>query len=306
MPLRFRAAWVAAVTLWVVAAATSEGQQSLPGPAPSADSSTVPTAITGALGIAPALARLQQLAQTGKAGSAPALALREQVVEQVLLASFDVDETLGRIDAEAAHANDIRYLVVAEKERRDAAFNLATFAIGGALATAGSAMELTRGLNHAGNAVSAAGGATALTLSALQFEGSKGKRVFRSPYNMLAEILGQQPNGESHYPALVTAYLLAPTSGDGQIPDEQPPEISLVAAWHRLKRLQQGTGSKGASLQAVTSDPAQGLKLTGDELADREAMLRDLHGAVALLKVELRDVLRSLPAAPVAEATPEE
>ena len=56
------------------------------------------------------------------------------------------------IDAEAAHANDIRYLLVAEKQRRDAAFNLATFAVGGALATAGAAMQLTRGLDHAGNA----------------------------------------------------------------------------------------------------------------------------------------------------------
>ncbi len=289
--------WAAAVTVYLSGAALAEGQQS-PGAVLSTVPSAVSPAITDALGLSPALAQLQAFAQSGEAGSPTSLALRQEVLERVLLASFDVDETLGRIDAEAAHANDIRYLLVAEKQRRDAAFNLATFAVGGALATAGAAMQLTRGLDHAGNAVSTAGGGAALTLSALQLKGGQEKRVFRSPYNMLAEILGQQPNSESRYPALIHAYLHAPTSGDGQIPDEQPPEISLVDAWHRLKRLQQGTG-KGASLQAVTSDPAQGLRLTGDELADREAMLRDLHGAVSLLKVELRDLLRSVPAMPL-------
>ena len=263
----------------------------------------VPPNVVEALGVQQALAQLDALARRNESTAAEAVALREHVVEQVLLASFEVDDTLARIDAEAAHAGDSRYVLESQKARRDVELNIATFAVSGALGTAGSAMQLTRGLDHAGNALNVAAGATALTLSIAQLKGGgKNRRVLLSPYNMLAEVLGQTPNTESKYPPLVVAYLHAPTAGDGELPDNVAPEASLRAAWYRLHRLQHDGDTHGASLASVTTDPSQGQKLSSEELADREAMLRDLHGTIALLKSELRTVLLSMqrPAIPAA------
>ncbi|WP_124847642.1 hypothetical protein [Acidipila sp. EB88] len=268
---------------------------------------TVPAAIIQALALAPALQQLDALSHRGAASSVEALALRQQVVERVMLASFDVDDMLARIDAEAAHAGDSRYVLQSQQDKRNAALNLATFAISGALGTAGSAMQLTRNLDHAGNALGVAAGVSALTLSTVQLKGGAGsRRVLLSPYNMLAEVLGEQPNAESHYPSIVDTYLHTPAATDGQLPDNVAPYRSLQDAWYRLHRLQHDDDHRGASLHSVTTEPTDGLKLSAEELTDREAMLRDLHGAVSLLKAELRAVLLSMPplAAPVVHPVP--
>ncbi len=248
-------------------------------------------AVADAIGVRADLQRLAEV-KRGDPQASAAIALRQTITEQVLLASFDVDEMLGRVDAEAAHAEDSRYVLVSDEERRTARLNLATFAMSGALGTVGSAMQLSNSLNTAGGALNIASSASALTLSAAQLKAAHGgKRAFRSPYNMLAQLLGRSPNGASRYPAVVAAYLRTPTAGDGQLPDNQAPEISLKQAWERLHRLREAGSKEGASLASVTTDSSQGEKLSAEELADREAMLRDLHGAVALLKSELRAIL---------------
>lgn len=251
-----------------------------------------------AIGVNVAFADLAVLESRHEGNSDTALRLRDQILQSVLLASFDVDETLARIDAEAAHASDSEAFLSAQKERRNAALNLATFAVGGALGTAGSAMQLTRGLNHAGNALNVAGGATALSLSLVQLSGRGNKRVLLSPYNMLAEVLGQTPNAQSRYTPVVEAYLSAPAAADGELPDQEPPRASLQKTWYRLHLLQSAGDHRGASLLSVTTDSATGLRLTEAELQCREAMLRDLHGAVALVKTDLREVLLLLHSEP--------
>ncbi len=250
------------------------------------------------VGVEGQMATLAELERTGQGESIGAVGLRYRILQKVMLASFDVDDTLARIDAEAAHADDSRSVLVAQKQRRDTALNLATFAVSGALGTAGSAMQLTRELDHAGNALNVAAGATAISLSLAQLSSHGSKRVLLSPYNMLAEVLDQAPNAQSHYPAVVKAYLATPSSEDGELPDAEAPQNSLRAAWLRLHRLQGNGNRDGASLASATTDSAHGVKLTSEELTDREAMLRDLHGAVALLKSDLRTMLLTMDAAP--------
>lgn len=262
------------------------GAQTLP---PSA------AAVAQAMGVERALQDLSALTREGQGEDAKAMALRQTITAQVLLASFDADEMLGRIDAEAAHAEDSRYVLVSQQEHRSTELNVATFAISGALSTVGSALQLSSSLNRAGGILNVAAGATAITLSAAQLKVAHGdKRTFRSPYNMLAQVLGAKPNAASQYPPVVTAYLHAPSASDGQLPDEVAPDQSLPSAWYRLHRLQKAGSKGGASLGSVTSDFSEGTRLTADELANREAMLRDLHGAVALLKTELRTILLSM------------
>lgn len=257
----------------------------------------VDPAVSAAIGVSKPMAELAHLEQRGEGDFEAALRIRNGIMLKVMLASFDVDQTLARIDAEQAHVSESLAVLEAQKQHRDTELNIAAFAVGGALGSIGSAMQLTAGLSHAGNAVSLAGAASALSISVAQLHLRAGTRLLLSPYNMLAEVLGQPPNAQSRYPAVVKAYLHTPTAEDGLLPDRAPPEASLRTTWVRLHRLQSPGGDKhsdGATVASVTTSPASGLKLTPVELADREAMLRDLHGTVALLKIDLRDVLRHL------------
>lgn len=285
---------IAVVTHWIPLVARAQvSAPSGPGAMPrgASPAPAVAPAVLDAIGLRGALEEIRQHAAAGDSDSATVLKLRQQVLERVLMASFQVDQTLARIDAEASHAADSRGVLESQRERRDTELNIATFVTGGALGALGSAMQLTSGLDRAGQAVGIGAGVATIGLSVAELRNHGSRRVFRSPYNMLAEVLNGQPNELSQYPALVVAYLHAPEDEDGQLPDNEPPAISLANAWHRLGRLQENGHGQGASLRSVTTSPAEGQKLTIDELSDREAMLRDLHGSVALLKRDLSTVL---------------
>lgn len=239
-----------------------------------------------ALGVGPLLSQLRTLQQEGTGTSVAALTLRQEVLERVLLATFAVDSVLGRIDTESSYSSEDRYLLQVHGQRQATLYNLVTFAASGALGAAGSSMQLTRGLNHAGTALSAAAGGTALGLSAVQLVSGSGKQAVRSPYNMLAEILGRTPNAESRYPPLVEAFLNAPrANGQASVAE------GLTGAWKRLHRLKEGAKGDGASLENMTADRSSEVKLSADDLADREAMLHDLRANVTLLHAKLQQVL---------------
>ncbi|MGI4829437.1 MAG: hypothetical protein ACRYFU_14765 [Janthinobacterium lividum] len=278
------------------AAPLPPSQNTMPGP-----SADLPPEVEQALGVGPLLQQLRvaeaQQSATSSSGqpasegvSITILLLRQQILERLLAASFDVDSVLGRIDTEASYSDEDRYVLQIHAQRQANFYNLVTFAASGALGAAGNAMQLTRGLNHAGTALSAAGGGTALVLSGAQLlGGGGGKQAIRSPYNMLAEILGETPNAESRYPPLVLAYLQAPRpGGQTSIAD------GLTAAWQRLHRLQTGSKGDGAAIKSLTADRSANLKLSSDDLADREAMLHDLRANITLLHADLQSVLLAI------------
>lgn len=260
----------------------------------------LPPVVEEALGVGALLDQLRlaeaQQAATSRSGQPPSegvsvsiLLLRQQILEHLLAATFAVQSVLGRIDTEASYSDEDRYVLQTRAQRQATLYNLVTFAASGALGAAGNAMQLTHGLNHAGTALSAAGGSTALVLSGAQLlSGSGGKRLIRSPYNMLAEVLGAPPNAESRYPPLVLAYLQAPRPGGTSIAE------GLTAAWRRLHRLQTGKQGDGAALNSLIADRSANLKLSSDDLADREAMLHDLRANITLLNADLEAVLTAI------------
>lgn len=247
--------------------------------------------VRAALGLDTLLDQLKILHTQGQGVSLEALNTRQQILERVLGASFDVDSVLGRIDTEASYAAEDLYTVQQRGQREANALNLLTFAASGALGAAGSAMQLTHGLNHAGTALQTAAGGTALVLTVITLKATGGKQPIRSPYNMLAEILDQPPNPESHYSPIVLAYLHAPRpEGKASIAE------GITAAWRRLHRLKDGSKGDGASIQDLVADRASNIKLSADELADREAMLHDLHANLVLLRGNLHQVLAEVEA----------
>lgn len=287
MAMRWRGAVLAGALLVTV----------LPGAGAQVSATVVvqPTLIENALDIAPLRQKLNALRDAGNGDSSAAVSLRLTIMERVLKASFDVDSVLGRVDTEAAYMDEDTYALQVRSQRENATLNLITIAASGALGAAGSAMQLTHGLNHAGTALQAASGGTALILSGIQLRGlSGGKRPIRSRYNMLAQLLDRSPNAESTYPPDVLAYLATPAT-----PGAPPLGEALVTAWYRLHRVQHTAKDPGASLESLTADRTAARKVSADELADREAMLHDLHAAIILMRLDLQKILVGSEASPV-------
>lgn len=257
----------------------------------------VPPTVLEALRVQPLFDQLATLRAAGDTSSLAVVSLRQQVLQRVLEGLLAVDNVSARITMEASYASEDRYALERRSQRGANLLNLVTFATSGALGAAGGAMQLTAGLNHAGTAVSAAAGGTALVLSGVQLKGFNPKVSVRSPYNMLAQILGKTPNAQSEYPPLVAAYINAPRPG------QQPIGEGLPGAWHRMRRLQANGKGQGASIESVTADRSTGLKVGADDLANREAMLHDLQAVILLLRGELEIVLLSTEQASASPAS---
>lgn len=261
--------------------------QTTPAPMVSTQQPELSSAVRAVLGLDPVLDRLKFIQTQAQGASLEALNLRQEALEKIMTASFQVDDTLGRIDTDASYCSEDRYVLQVHNQRQANALNLITFAASGALGAAGSAMQLTQGLNHAGTALQTAAGGTALVLSGLQLKMAGGHQAIRTPYNMLAELLNQQPNARSQYPPIVTAYVHAlQPHGQASVAD------GITAAWHRLHRLKEGTRGDGATVEDLIADRSGNVKLTSDELADREAMLHDLHANIVLFRGNLQQVLQ--------------
>jgi hypothetical protein len=278
------------MTLLPLCLATALAQTPAPAPVALPTSPAFTPEMQQVLGVEPLVEQLHTLKAAGQGNSLDALNLRQQLLERILAASFEVDSALARIDTEASYASEDRYVLQQKNQKQANALNLVTFAASGALGAAGSAMQLTHGLNHAGTALQAAAGGTSLILSGVQLKAGGGKLPIRSPYNMLAEILDRPPNEQSHYPPLVRAYLSAPR------PDGRSTTEAITAAWRRLGRLKEGPKGDGAPVQDLVADRATGAKLTADELADREAMLHDLHANIISLRANLQQLLLPIEA----------
>ncbi len=204
-------------------------------PTPAVQPAAMAPEAIAALGIQPLLDQLGTLEAQNQKASLAAFTLRQLVLEHILAASLQIDSVLGRIESEASFSSEDRYVLEMRKQRQTRTPNVVTFAAGGALGAAGSAMQLTNGLNHAGVALQAASDGSTLILSSVQLKITGGRLPIRTPYNMLAELLDQPATSESHYPSIVEVYLHLPRSGG-----RSSIAASITATWQKLDRLKTG------------------------------------------------------------------
>jgi hypothetical protein len=245
-----------------------------------------PASLQAALGIQDSLSQLSLLNQEGQGASVTAVNLRQQILQRIMQASFAFDSVVGRIQVEISYTAEARILLENRAKRSESRYDLASFLAGGVFGAAGSAMGLTSNLSHAGTAVSLAGNGSVLALAVARWRTHGPKAPVQSPLNMLAEILGAQPNDRSKYPPVVLALISVPGPEGGMYVSRLP------ALWHQLNRLQADEhAKKGSSLQSVTSVADEHVLTTADELADREAMLRDLSAAFLALRSRLGPLL---------------
>ncbi|MBV8553718.1 MAG: hypothetical protein JOY54_20660 [Acidobacteriaceae bacterium] len=267
-----------------------------------ANSSELPPSaeeVASATGILPLLQRLQEITLLTPASINPweVLSLRQEIVEDVLSSSLQVDATIAQIDNEIAQAGELRGYLADKRDRAINMLNLSSLAIGGTLGIVSSALQLSTNLARAGNATGIVSGTVTSTLSAIGLKEQKGKeRQFTFPSKMLAKLFNRPADTNSEYPPAVWEFItsVAPTD-----PDKITRQERLIRTWVQVKRIDSpDTPSGKVKIEHVTSRPSDNYKLTIDDLEDRGAMLQDLRAKLSLMKRDLGLLLQALPKMP--------
>jgi len=110
---------------------------------------------------------------------------------------------------------------------------------------------------------------------------------------MLAMFFDRPTLPDSRYSPLIWAFLNDVAAND---PERLTRKQRLIATWISLKRIDPPQTDAGKDkINRVTSDPAERIRLTIDDLEDRVAMLQDVRAKVSFLKRDLAALLASLP-----------
>ena len=237
------------------------------------------------------MAELHGLLQKRDADRWRVLWLHQRITERVMAASLQVDATIAQIDNEIARANEVRGFLADKRDRRVTRANLLSVIIGGGLGATSSGLQLSSTLDKPAAAVGIVAGTASAGLALAGIHAQKGgTRVFDFSSNMLAEFFDRPMLPDSHYPATVWTFLnAAPQVGtDGATRREE-----LVQTWVRLKRIDSLQSKE--KIDHLSSQPAQGLRLTIDDYEDRAAMLQDVRARISFLKRDLGSLLTSLP-----------
>lgn len=239
------------------------------------------------------LKSLQQSRGCESPATAEELSLRQDILETVLGAAFDVDGVMAEIDNERARLMEMR---AGLQNRRDHAVNLlnaANLVTGTGIGIAVNALQFSDSTANIGNALGVGSGVASTVLSIIGIHKQRGpiSGIGRTP-NMLAPLFGKEPVLSTYYPPSVFEYLQSPppaAPGQGVRLDQ------LKSAWIQEGRtLPVGAPKSEAKLTALTASEKPKLKISIDDLTDRIAMLTDVSGRVSLMKRDLGELMVSM------------
>jgi hypothetical protein len=269
-----------------------QGQTQMPKLSPGADE------VAREIGVMPLIERLYALPDTargvgGGTMSLEALSLRQEITETVFGTALEVDGVIAEIDNETAKLSSVRADLEARRDRAQSINNIASIVTGGALGVVGSALQFKNSTANLGNIIGVSGGAASVVLSIIGIRQQNGglRALGRSP-NMLAKLFDQKPEFHSDYPDEVWTYLnharpVEPESGSRK--------SQLIEEWKQGGRIESSDSRKGqAKIAVVTSSVSHQIKLSIDQISDRQAMLADVRAEVSLMKRDLSQLMRAI------------
>jgi hypothetical protein len=233
-------------------------------------------------------------APCGSAATLEELSMRQDILETVLSASFDVDGVLAELENERVQLSELSAVLEARRDRGVNFTNAANVVTGTGVGIAVNALQFSDSTANIGNALGVASGigSTALSLIGIHLQRGPQHSVGRIP-NMLAPLFGKEAALNSYYPPLVWAYLRSVPPGEG-LPSESRLD-QLMAEWRQVGRLgPPGTPKTDQKVLLLTSSMDHKAKLSIGDMSDRVAMLADVSGKVSLLKRDLADLMRSV------------
>jgi hypothetical protein len=224
------------------------------------------------------------------------LSMRQDILETVVTASFEIDGVLAELSNENAHLSELSAVLQARRDRSVNLINAANLITGTGLGIAVNAMQFSSSTANVGNGLGVGSGigSTVLSIIGIRLQRGPQRSIGRIP-NMLAPLFARQAALNSYYPQEVLDYLRSVAPGQG--PDGGSRLDQLMAEWRTAGRLgPPGAAKTDQQITRLTSSLDNKTKLSIDDLSDRMAMLGDVTGRVALMKRDLSDLMRSLRA----------
>ena len=248
------------------------------------------------VGVLSELTELQKLS----AGTVPAdrwqvLWLHQHISERIMATSLQVDATIAQIDNEISRANEVHSYLADRRDRTVNRVNLLSVIVGGGVGATSSGLQLSSTLTRPAAGVGIVAGTLSASLALVGLHAQKGgSSQFNFQSNMLAEFFERPALPDSKYPATIWTFLdeAAPNGPDGLTRRQQ-----LIQTWVEVKRID--SLASADKIRRLTSQPAERLDLSIDDLEDRAAMLQDVRARISFLKRDLGALIAALPGVPV-------
>jgi len=251
------------------------------------------------IGVTPLLAKLYSLPENergvnGGHMSLEALSIRQQITEQVVGASLEVDGVIAEIDDELSEIAELRSALESQRDKVMNINAIASIVTGGGLGVISTALQFKNSTQNLGNGIGVAAGAASVVLSVLGLHQQKGgANTLSIAPNMLAKMFDRKAEFHSDYPDEVWVYLsnVPPAATDKQ----QTRRQELIQRWIDRGHIE-AVGSKKyeKKIDQMTSSASNKQKLSLDALADRAAMLSDVRARVSLMKRDLSKLMLAI------------
>jgi hypothetical protein len=252
------------------------------------------TMLAAKIGLLPKLKRLEELRATAP-NSEEEMALRQDVVENIMMAGYEVRAVAARIDRELANASEVLAFLA---ERRDRAVRLnsyADFISGGITGMISSGMKIGDAGGVAPDIIDSVEGAFQTGLATWALHEQRGeKRREQGVPSILTHLFQTKSAAQADYPPTVWTYLSSP------IPASKTSASRLdivVDRWLKVgvcfthpRGHRHDTRTRIQHISNAETAP----RVTIDILEDRIAMLNDLRATVVQMDEDLLEFTQCL------------
>jgi len=248
------------------------------------------------LGIAQLVSDARRMHSEGMCG-APAtleeISMRQDILERVVAASFDVDGVLAELENERARLSELSSALQSRRDHTVNLLNVANLVTGTGIGIGVNALQFSSSTANVGNSLGVGSGIGSTVLSIIGIKRQRGPLAVPGKVpNMLAPLFGKSPKLNSYYPQPVMDYLHAAPVADASSGSRLD---QLMAEWKQTGRVGEASSPKTEKkITALTASSDGNAKLSIDDLSDRIAMLADVSGRVGLMKRDLADLMMSI------------
>jgi hypothetical protein len=249
------------------------------------------------IGVALLLNQLSSKRAAGSPLNLDTLVVRQEITENVLAASLDVDSVNAVIDSEIEQIRGIRADLQVQRDKAQNIINMASIVTGGVAGAITSAMQFKPSTVNLGNGIGVGGGAGSVLLSIVGIhKQAGGRQTLGDSPRMLARFFGRQPDATeaiaSGYPEAVWSYL---NSAPPSKPNLGTRREQLIAKWRKEGRIAPDGSPKGERrIESMSSNISQLRRLSINDMSDRVTMLLDVRASVSLMKRGLGEIVRGL------------
>jgi hypothetical protein len=250
------------------------------------------------LDVAPSVERLLETERKSGKDSLDTLRLREQLVEDLVEASFEIRSALSRIDDDVSRSNELREVMEDRRESRVSKSNVANFINTGTADILSTSMtNFPRGtaFNNPAGVIGVVGGVLNIGISTYTLRLNQGEHLSHPiEPNMLSQVFGYK-GPECQFPTGVWNYLNDPYPGTDSATETR--RLHLIRVWVKLARISPPSTEAGKKrIGLLTGLVPLNKQLTIDLLEDRSLMLSDLHAAVSQMDTEMLEIMRWIKA----------